>query len=45
LGQQVMSDLDIYPSGEIILHFNSGMYVVEACDRQGSVQRQKWFID
>lgn len=45
LGQQVMSDLDIYPSGEIILHFNSGLYVVEARDRQGSVQRQKWFID
>lgn len=45
LGQRVMSDLDIYPSEEIIFRFNSGLYVVEASDRQGNLQRQKWFID
>jgi tricorn protease-like protein len=45
LGQQVMSNVNVFPGGEIRAHFASGLYIVEACDENGNEQRQKWFVD
>ena len=45
LGQQVISNVNVYPGGEIRARFSSGLYIVEACDENGNEQRQKWFVD